>query len=255
MNCEQFERLIALQVEGDLPENQQSKLSKHLLACGSCHRFAEEIRDSQASLRSYTGEDFDETLLAGIRHNVMSQIHTGVIALSRWERIAGWFGVRDISRFIWAIAGAAAILVLTSTIGFYVFQARRPGVEITAGVPKLTIPGPGVSAERPNNDSAGPRKDRPIPRRPQQAGGSTLASNIPPIAPPSSDDVTGSAGTNSQLIASGDGEIAGIPTTKKDVTRIEMQTANPNIRIIWFVDKKPIAPPIGVLSDGEETKF
>ena len=110
MNCEQFERLIALQVEGDLPNDQQTKLSNHLSACGSCHRFAEEILDSQASLRSYAGEDFDETLLAGIRHSVMSQIHSGEIALSRWERIAGWFGVRNFSRFIWAISGAAAIL-------------------------------------------------------------------------------------------------------------------------------------------------
>ena len=264
MNCEQFEQLIALQVEGDLPHSQQAKLSNHLSVCGSCHRFAEEIRDSQAALRGYTGEDFGERILADIRKSVMSQIHSGAISLSRWERFAGWLGVSDINRLIWAISGAAAVLVLTSTIAFYAFLKSGPNVEIIATAPTLNLPGsdPRANAFRKETPTTYVPVRRHV-KRPPDMQDSMIASNSGPPLPslPSFENVPGTTDLSTQLVASessgsGSGSDSGaIPVTKKDVTRIEMQTANPNIRIIWFVDKKLNAPPVGVLSDGEETKF
>ena len=263
MNCEQFERLIALQIEGDLPSDQQTKLSKHLSVCGSCHRFAEEILDSQASLRSYTGEDFDETLLAGIRHSVMSQIHNGEIALSRWERIAGWFGIRDARRLAWAISGAAAILVLAGSIAIYLVNSAKRGVEINADIPHFDLPGPAhlpkesskssvyrVSSERPSHAKS---LENRLPDRPAVTVLNVPFETVPNVALPVVDVSTDATASAQGFNGAEPDENQDLPVavTPKNMTRIEIRTPRQNVKIIWFAEKKTNAPPTATLSDSE----
>jgi hypothetical protein len=263
MNCEQFEQLIALQVEGDLPDNQQSKVSKHLLICGSCHRFAEEIRDSQLSLRSYTGEDFDESLLAGIRHNVMAQIHSGEIALSRWERIAEWFGLRDYHRLLWATGGAAAVLLLAGSLATYYIHSTNRSIEIGADIPQFNLPGPAdvpkplLKSEIHQVSNERPQHAKSVENRLVEQPAVTVV-NFPVETVPNTSLPVIDVNTNATASAQGvvddekadDSELP-VAVTPKNMTRIEMRTARQNIRIIWFAEKKTSAPPAAALSDSE----
>jgi hypothetical protein len=260
MNCEQFERLIALQIEGDLPGSQQFMVSKHLSTCGSCHRFAEEIRDSQTALHGYTGQDFDESLLAEIRHSVMSQIHSGEIALSRWERIAGWFGILDFRHFIWAVSGAAAVLMITASLLVHIFNKAGENVLLNARAPEVAGP---VEIRFPSAPPKEPLKNvkykRPLPRRKSEVvnpNQQLIANSIQipdvPMFPKAPDSI----GTNS-IVANAKSEITNLEnsddweqhpvTTPKNMMRVELRTPKQNIKVILFVEKKASAPPAALL--------
>jgi hypothetical protein len=252
MNCEQFERLIALNVEGDLPQPQQIKLTTHLTICGSCYRFAEEIRDSQSALRSYTGEDFDDALLAGIRRNVMSQIKDGAVTLTYWQQLAKWLGIRDLHRFAWAISGIAAVLALTATVMFYAVARSGANLDIAITAPTFQLPDSGVSSRQPDRQISMNRAPRVRHQLGLKKQRDLLNEGVDESASSTSISSFPSNMMNATTqIASGSGIDDSVPVPGKDVTRIEMQTANPNIRIIWFVEKKPNAPPTAVLSNGE----
>ena len=67
MNCGRFESMIALDVEGDLPARQTAGLAEHLEICGSCRRFAEEMRESQAWWKSVKQEAPPASVLREVR--------------------------------------------------------------------------------------------------------------------------------------------------------------------------------------------
>jgi len=77
MTCLDFEKLIALDVEGDLPERKAAKLREHLKACRNCQEFAEKLQASQAVLKSLAQESADEAVLQEVRQRVLNGIATG----------------------------------------------------------------------------------------------------------------------------------------------------------------------------------
>lgn len=70
MNCPDFERLIALDVEGDLPEPKGRAAAEHLRACPSCRQFAESLKISQALLKELGQEPVDEPMVQEVRRRV-----------------------------------------------------------------------------------------------------------------------------------------------------------------------------------------
>jgi anti-sigma factor RsiW len=69
-----FEKLIALDVEGDLPERKAAKLGEHLKVCPNCREFAEKLQASQAVLKSLAQEPMDEAMLREVRRRVLGGI-------------------------------------------------------------------------------------------------------------------------------------------------------------------------------------
>jgi hypothetical protein len=67
MNCDRFESMIALDVEGDLPVRQVIRLAQHLEICVGCRQFAEEMRESQAWWKSLKLEAPPESVVAEVR--------------------------------------------------------------------------------------------------------------------------------------------------------------------------------------------
>ncbi len=76
MNCADFEKLIALDVEGDLPKNQAGGVSRHLRTCPHCQDFAEKLQASQSFLRELAGETPDEAALQEVRVGVLNRLRT-----------------------------------------------------------------------------------------------------------------------------------------------------------------------------------
>lgn len=234
MNCEQFEKLIALEIEGDLPDKQVLKLSDHLSLCGSCRRFAEELRDSQMALHGYTGDDFDESLLAGIRHNVLAEINQGNIRHSPWDHIARWLGISDFRRFAWAMTGVAAVLAMATIFAFLQLTHSQKRIEIDIVAHSFPIPHLMINPPQPDGRSA-PRRQRISYKQFRTKAEETIREVRPT---PTVQD----SGIGLESMSVG---------TKKGITRLEIQTANPNIKIILIADSKPNAPPAATLSSSE----
>lgn len=100
MKCTFSERDLALYVEGDIAEACLLNIQKHLSACGRCKTLAEELRKSQAVLKSLRQEHVSAAALSQVQTRVVAEI--AARAKPVWGR---W--VYAIIGF--AVAGAVAI--------------------------------------------------------------------------------------------------------------------------------------------------
>lgn len=69
MTCQDYERLIALYVEGDITDG---RVETHLAGCAECRELLEDLRASQALLKELPGAD--PVLLGAVRSGVLSRI-------------------------------------------------------------------------------------------------------------------------------------------------------------------------------------
>ena len=56
MSCRFSREMLALHVEGDLPDASAAATVRHLAACEECRRFLEELQASQALMKSVRRE-------------------------------------------------------------------------------------------------------------------------------------------------------------------------------------------------------
>ena len=116
MNCADFERLIALDAEGDLPKQMAGSVAAHLRTCRQCQEFAVKLETSQSLLKELAQEAPDGATLQLLRRSVLNRLPSEP----------------DSKSFpVWRLAFAAAlvaILILT------VLALRRPSRTVVTGV-------------------------------------------------------------------------------------------------------------------------
>ena len=243
MNCRRIEEMIPLYVEGDLEADRAEVVSDHLKSCAACRRIAGGFDESQEWLRSYTPPAFDSTFFDGLRNGVLAQIDEEKARPSFFQLIA--------AHWRWDAALAAALLlVILSGLAFYTYQR---GLVTT---PELIVRVPSKPPEAP----ASPKTTEPTDAAPQQIAGSAsqrrqrtlreaVAEAVVPAQPESMIGLPPDLGiplsTDSDIestsISQGDpGQVetqASVnvsPPMNESMTRIEIQTSDPAIRIIWF---------------------
>ena len=74
MNCQAFEPMLALYVEGDLPQRDMPRVEEHVATCADCRDLLEDLRSSQAALKKLGAEAVDGALLTAVRSGVLSRI-------------------------------------------------------------------------------------------------------------------------------------------------------------------------------------
>lgn len=77
MKCPDFEKLIALDLEGDLPERKGKALAEHVKACRPCQEFVEKLKASQTLLKSLAQESVDDAVLQEVHEGVLKCLPTG----------------------------------------------------------------------------------------------------------------------------------------------------------------------------------
>lgn len=75
MSCKFSREALALHVEGDLPDPEAAATVGHLAACEECRRFVEDLRVTQAVLKSARGEAASRSDCRAMRHQVMTIIN------------------------------------------------------------------------------------------------------------------------------------------------------------------------------------
>jgi len=88
MNCQAFEPLIALYIEGDLPGQDTPRVEAHLAVCAGCRELLEDLQASQAAVKELGAEAVDGALLAAVRAGVQAKIDNRRKVLWPWVAAA-----------------------------------------------------------------------------------------------------------------------------------------------------------------------
>lgn len=203
MNCPDFETEIALYVGDDLPAGRIPAVTAHLRDCAGCRAFAEEMAECGELVHSLRMVEVAPVRVDALRREVVARY------VAHRDR-PRWFSFFLQPR--WATA-VFAVIAFGVSLGWLALSIR-PVEEAARSFP---LPSTVQTAVQP--DSPIPAKQPtalptpvPHPRRVKP-----VASNVSKAIPAKSEPVAETA------------RVAPEPQ------RIEIQTADPNVRIIWFV--------------------
>jgi hypothetical protein len=238
MNCAQIQKLLPLYAGHDLAQRREQLVTTHLQSCAACALAAVGYRDACELMHDFAPPVFSEDVYAEIRKNVWQRIEREPRSRSLFELTAVWFQ----PRLAWA--AAAALLITISAVGVYFmikgFTARPPViVNIPQPVGPRFEPGPETRDGVPLNPGEGPPKQRQadVPKRQRKSDRMTAPDRGNSIAAYSSDAQAATIQSSSPVIGTDNLEL-GTRDAEKTL-RMEIQTKNPNIRIIWFALTEP----------------
>ena len=236
MNCQQAEDLLPLHAGRDLDEKRAALVDAHLQKCASCARVASEYRGTINLTQQFGAPVFSDHLYAGTRRRVLSEIENQAASAGLLESLVASFRPRT----TWAVA--SALVVALAVLAFY-FVDRRSGNEPVAGnrdeVSQSASPGQKeastASTDSPENSET--PTPRPLKRNTFRRGRTNvLTAKVREIQPTkvSTDQAESVEANPSQMNDS----------VEEQPLRVEIQTKDPNIRIIWFSQPatKPALP-------------
>ena len=162
MSCHDFERLVALSVEGDLDGMEQRRVESHLAMCSACRGLAEELKESQAAFKSIRQDLPDQTMLRSVRTRVLDDV-AGMHSLNWFERlflgglrqratlagiallvVGGWI--------IWNLQNRDVPVVVVPpppVVAVHQAQVFTEEVDVTPAIPRVVVPKPRIRQPRP----------------------------------------------------------------------------------------------------------
>ena len=233
MSCKQIQELLPLYVGRDLEKKRERLVATHLESCAACTAETNEYRESRQLLQEFAPPAFSDAVYANMRREVLRDIEsTESTAPTFAQTLASLFR----PRLAWAMV--TVVLIAFALFGLYFMTSRQPAPNQMAGKPSpavLTVP-----SESPENKSASvaPRSDqnepvaihqprpRPNYRKPIVTESGVVAMKAVKQSPLHR-DVSSSVKNSLEPDSSTAGDEA-------KIMRVEMQTKDPNIRIIWF---------------------
>ncbi len=260
INCEKAERLIPLFVEADLEATEQQAVSQHLDICLTCRNLAAEFQSSQTWIQAMGVPAFDERLLADLRNAVQQNVAKPKLELaSVFLPLWNW-------KF--ALAGAVALLLLASGILMQARVGSENQPQVAAGIPPNVVAQQLITnakiAEKKQASSVfvqhrATSKTIPAHQRKRDLGeapaSETPVAGVDPGIVATAETTASATAVNASLAdfltlaPSTPPEMAAKSETKvaePEMLRMEIQTADPNIRIIWLTPKEPPARANGV---------
>lgn len=211
MTCARVETLLALHVEGDLGADASRAVEAHMAECPGCRAEAAAYKRSQSFLREDGPAPFDERDYAEIRRAVREQLAEKASRSTIVRRVTGFF--LEGKRGTPALA-AAACLLLVAAIALRPFQKHTQEPPRAAAAQAL-FPSKQIPLRSPELSPVVRTSEAQALFPSEQKTSITVARKPPLLA--------------RAAIASA-------------VSRIELQTENPNVRIIWLVGSQPARP-------------
>ena len=245
MQCTHAEKLIPLFAGDDLPAREANALRHHLESCANCRRLADEFEDSRKWLRGFAEPQFDDAMLDELRDSVLGEIGR-VENRSRLQWIVPGLNLR------FAFVTSLALLLLGAWFGL-VINRRQPTHNRNSDRAEVRQGG-GKQAELPYGKAPDDRasNDKQTAHGKPNRRGSTRKSIKPGL---NESPLTEERMVEPGLIAQNMDTVESAtdpsfspdpantdPDANKDMLRIEIQTADPNIRIIWFAPKSDASP-------------
>jgi len=239
MNCQQVERLLPLYAGRDLRAKSEQLVAAHLQSCANCSATAADYRETRNLVHEFAPPAFSQNVYADIRQNVWRRIETETRRKTIFQSIGGWFS----PRLAWAVA--ATLLIVSPVFMFYLIRAGFNGRrDLVVNVSQPMPTGNNSSGLRNPSKPAEGRQSQPqvkIAKPPRKldrlhapAPANTAVAYLPR---------TTSAGAPASMPFIRPTDFSDPPGDSENTLRLEIQTKNPNIRIIWFAprEQKPAA--------------
>lgn len=239
MNCRRVEKLIPLYVEGDLKPQVISRVASHLELCGRCNWLADEYKESQGWLRSSEPPHFDDAFLEGLKGAVLERTRE----ISARPSVFAFIAQHWTRRQVLALTTACVIV-----LGVLLLYFHGTKVTVAPVVPDLAKQTPGDGTYESNNPNVMPAKKevsengfgarhraskhraRIEPRRRAPLFEAPKSGQPPSSGITAEGPKTDSPEQKPFLI---DG-----PRDTREMLRMEIQTSDPHIRIIWFAPRE-----------------
>jgi len=215
MKCQASQQLLPLFVEGDLPPRKSEQVRRHLEDCLVCRGLQEQYRSSQQWLRASAHPMVAGERLEELRRAVLRRIEHQPRPAPLWLAIErGWASLRR-----WASQPAVAVAAVGMVVLVSVTMTRGLGgsrlgaqldLENQVQLEEVTYEGDG--AESPDDP----------------------------------DTILAAATPEEMADGTETGEAMAIDGTEENAAskmRIEIQTQDPNVRIIWFAPAESAAAP------------
>jgi len=240
MRCTHAEKLIPLFAGDDLPAREANALRRHLESCANCRRLADEFEDSRKWLRGFAAPQFDEAMLDDLRDSVLRGIGR-IENRSRWLQ---WI----VPGLNLQFAASLAVLLLISFLAAYAYRGgqqrvvpdKNKIVQSSSGGDQKGSIGDGRQNDKGSRVNPSPLPTRHPPRKHMRRIIENPSVRL--VQPP--DQVIAyapltSAPINIEPVFSLKlgGDMVDDEIFNREMTRIEFQTADPNIRIIWLTPK------------------
>ena len=255
MNCNLVEKLLPLYVGHDLEEERAGLITAHLRLCSQCARSAREYRETNQLLQQFEPPQFSEATYLAVRNSVLREIERETTVTTLLKFVTRPFQ----PRLMWAVSTA---LLLAVCLFAYYFIANRTSGHLNEQ--RLTENRGGREQNTRNQKTnAGPQRADPtgtagVPpasaTRSPKSGSNLVTHNEAAAAPPAL--ATSSRKPRLNLTAQTvwhsrrAGEMPAVPAKSDQYSpaeptratrdssdktlRLEIQTSDPNVRIIWF---------------------
>ncbi|NOT63235.1 MAG: zf-HC2 domain-containing protein [Acidobacteria bacterium] len=206
MNCTRIAQWLPLYASSDLSDAQSVQVRAHLAQCESCATLADEYAAAREWMQGTGAPEFDETFFAELRYGVRQKLAAQSVR-------AAWWTLR------WQPLVVAVALLLLMIFSLRLFQTKGvPPTNIAKRHAPLQQPEAVPTPIPPINELAQTQK----PRVPWRKHGRALR-----IKQEEKDTIVATATEPARV-----DEVEKV--AEPVMSRIEIQTADPNIRIIWL---------------------
>jgi hypothetical protein len=259
MNCKNVRELLPLFVGHDLDDKRKAHVTSHVETCHECGVAVEEYRASRQLLQHFAPPQFSEDVYDGIRQSVLREIGREAAAPSPSQLFANLFGPRL------RLAFATALLLAIAGFSYYFIAMRtsEPSVisktgpesgtsarEVLQPAPLPAKPDAGTPQSSSNQGSGRRTNDagvaRPHNERDKRPVDRPTLIDVVTKAPEVASNPGGATRQNNKLVIPNANPASN--AVAEEPLRVEIQTRDQNIRIIWF------AQPIKQNSPGKSSK-
>ena len=250
MNCKHIRELLPLFIGHDLDDKRKAQVSSHVATCHECRVAAEEYRASRQLLQHFAPPQFSEDVYDGIRQSVLRELGREGAASSGSGLFANLFQPRL------RLAFATAVLLAVAGFSYYFIATRtsepsvisRTGAEPGTSAREILQPAPSPTtgqgpSQRATNDAG---VGRPHNERKRSPAPTPNLVDAMPKAPGVASNSPGPTRQNNKLVVPNADPAS--DAAAAEPLRVEIQTRDQNIRIIWF------AQPIKQNSPGKSSK-
>jgi anti-sigma factor RsiW len=243
MNCTTVEKLLPLYVEGDATAREAESVRAHLSSCAACRRVEEEFAASQSRLHNFAVPEFGAEFYEQLRGAVLKEISDRPAARpSVFETLRAGLQWRTAAAF------SLALMIMAGAVSFAFYRSLQPSdaalLAIEQSMGDLS-PLPEPATERAANESGEVGASihqtgstttvarNVLRQRLARGAQSTAQSESSNAQSPDNATLTVAEAQRKNAAAS----LAASTTPAQAVARMEIQTSDPNIRIIWLARK------------------
>ena len=234
LNCKGTARMISLYVAGDLVGAPEREVAAHLAACDGCRRLADEFSESRSLMtEACAPPEFGAEFYSGIRHAVL-----GEIASNQMPAKPSIFR----PRWLYATAFAAIVIVSGVLLQHFVSTRREPPRDLALGSQVGGQPTTPTKVLLPRKQHELPGKPSVLALANPHGSSRHFAELRKPDALVTSQAALVSGAQIEPAMQSLTSVTPVVLETSSQVSRIEIQTADPNIRIIWLSSRESREP-------------